>query len=264
MSQPDCNATSGATTSGDNMGIKKRLIPFKLLPAAWGLKGKSYEIAKAEYELEGSLLEIKLAELQLAGKERDAAIFKILHKYNEITEEEYETRMAETMLEGEEREKRLLEIKHKYQRISGEEYEIALANLIEDEKARELALLDAKLKYNHITQRDHDKEVATLNDEPWVTVVSFNIDKNSPGAGSIELDWNDQFVKFLEENGYTPGPEDAIIVDQWLSDLCKNVALEAFDGVGLFNEELEARKKAIEDHKDVIFHRDLKPDSEKK
>ena len=36
------------------MAKKRRLIPFDFMPASWGLNGKVYEKAKAEYYFEGN------------------------------------------------------------------------------------------------------------------------------------------------------------------------------------------------------------------
>ena len=39
-------------------------VPFTLLPASWGLKGKTREIAQAEYERTGYDLEVKILEIK--------------------------------------------------------------------------------------------------------------------------------------------------------------------------------------------------------
>ena len=58
------------------MKKKTRLLPFSMMPASWGLKGKSREIAEAEYYYEGEDLEKVLAELN-AENELDAEIAKL-------------------------------------------------------------------------------------------------------------------------------------------------------------------------------------------
>ena len=45
--------------------MSKPVIPFGWLPGHWGLKGKTKERARAEYELEGYDLEIALAVIAL-------------------------------------------------------------------------------------------------------------------------------------------------------------------------------------------------------
>lgn len=52
--------------------------------------------------------------------------------------------------------------------------------------------------------------------EPWVQVVGDEID---PERGiRIELDWNDAFVKYLKQSGYT-GTSDEAIVQKWLAHM---------------------------------------------
>lgn len=76
--------------------MKKPLIPFKLLPAAWGLKGKTFEKAKAEYELAGDDLAIKLAEIE-HGPESDQIKLATLNaskNQGAINQGEYEKQLA--------------------------------------------------------------------------------------------------------------------------------------------------------------------------
>ena len=71
------------------------------------------------------------------------------------------------------------------------------------------------------------KELATDRGEPWVEVLSIEIDKDNPGAGSFELDWNDKFVANLIRAGYQ-GKTDQDIVDNWFRSVCQNVVLENY------------------------------------
>ena len=72
------------------------------------------------------------------------------------------------------------------------------------------------------------KELATEAGEPWVEVLSMDIDKDNPGAGSFELDWNDKFVANLIRAGYQ-GKTDQDIVDNWFKTICRNVIQENFE-----------------------------------
>lgn len=72
------------------------------------------------------------------------------------------------------------------------------------------------------------KELATDAGEPWVEVLSIDIDKNNPGAGSFELDWNDKFVANLIRSGYQ-GKTDQDLVDNWFRSVCQNVVLENYE-----------------------------------
>lgn len=72
------------------------------------------------------------------------------------------------------------------------------------------------------------KAIATANKEPWVEVLSIDIDDTDPGAGSFELDWNDFFVAKLVRAGYQ-GKTDQDIVDNWFRAVCRNVVLETWE-----------------------------------
>ena len=72
------------------------------------------------------------------------------------------------------------------------------------------------------------KELATERGEPWVEVLSMEIDKDNPGQGSFELDWNDKFVANLIRAGYQ-GKTDQDIVDNWFRTVCQNVVMENYE-----------------------------------
>jgi hypothetical protein len=69
------------------------------------------------------------------------------------------------------------------------------------------------------------KEAANAKKEPWVAVLNTHVNPDSPRNGFFELDWNEYFVLMLRNNGYT-GVTDEEIVDQWFSDLCREVGSE--------------------------------------
>jgi len=72
------------------------------------------------------------------------------------------------------------------------------------------------------------KELATEAGEPWVEVISMDIDKDNPGNGAFELDWNDKFLSNLIRAGYQ-GKTDQDIVDNWFKSVCRNVIQENFE-----------------------------------
>ena len=84
-----------------------------------------------------------------------------------------------------------------------------------------------------------EKELATERGEPWVTIVSMDIDPNNLHQGSFELDWNDKFVFNLIRAGYQLKKEDtdAEIVDRWFQNVCRHVVMETW-------EQEEAMKKS--------------------
>ena len=72
------------------------------------------------------------------------------------------------------------------------------------------------------------KEQATKDGEPYVEVLSMEIDHTNPNEGAFELDWNDKFVANLIRAGYQ-GKTDADIVDNWFKSVCRNVVLENWE-----------------------------------
>jgi hypothetical protein len=68
------------------------------------------------------------------------------------------------------------------------------------------------------------KERANKKGEPWVTVLNTHVNKENVRNGFFELDWNDQFVLQLKQQGYGfDGDKDEEIVDRWFRELCSNV-----------------------------------------
>ena len=72
------------------------------------------------------------------------------------------------------------------------------------------------------------KELATEKGEPWVGILSVDLDPENIGNGAFELDWNDIFVTKLVRAGYQ-GKDDSQIVEQWFQTICRNVVMETFE-----------------------------------
>jgi hypothetical protein len=139
---------------------KKMKLPFSMMPASWGLKGKARARAEAEYYYEGEELEKVLAGID-----------------------------AET------------------------------------DKDKTIAELDIDLKNEKISKSDYDLKIANLNEEPFVSVVHMDLNEENANAGYIELDWNDHFIKYLHEHGYT-GTSDDDVVNKWFNDVCRTVLMQ--------------------------------------
>ena len=139
---------------------KKTKLPFSMMPASWGLKGKARAKAEAEYYYEGEELE------------------KVLEGIDAETDED-----------------------------------------------KVIAELDIDLKNEKISQSDYDKKIAEIKDEPYVNVLKMELNPETANAGYIELDWNDKFVEFLHNNGYT-GQNDEDVVNKWFNDVCRTVLLQ--------------------------------------
>lgn len=87
-----------------------------------------------------------------------------------------------------------------------------------------MELMIQKLK-NIFAKKDKlsDKDKATARGEAYVKVLNVNVDKNNPGDGYFELEWNQIFVKQLLEAGYS-GMNEEEIVDAWFTTLCRTIA----------------------------------------
>lgn len=72
------------------------------------------------------------------------------------------------------------------------------------------------------------KDVATENKEPYITIVDIELDGENPNYGSVELDWNEYFIKQLREQGY-PGKNDEEVIDLWFQNVCRNIVLETLE-----------------------------------
>jgi hypothetical protein len=91
-----------------------------------------------------------------------------------------------------------------------------------------------------------EKELATERGEPYVNILSMDIDPDNMGQGAFELDWNDKFVSNLVRAGYqmNPNDTDADIVDRWFTQICRNIVLETY-------EQYEAMSTRVVKSRDV-------------
>ena len=73
-----------------------------------------------------------------------------------------------------------------------------------------------------------EKELATERGEPYVAILSMDVDPEDLNQGAFELDWNEKFIANLIRAGYQ-GKTDEDLVDQWFQNVCRNVVLETFE-----------------------------------
>lgn len=76
-----------------------------------------------------------------------------------------------------------------------------------------------------------DKDIATAKGEPYVSILSMDIDPEDINNGAFELDWNEKFIANLVRAGYQlkPGEPEHDIVDRWFQNVCRNVVLETYE-----------------------------------
>lgn len=101
------------------------------------------------------------------------------------------------------------------------------------------------------TPKKSAKDIATEAGEPYVAILSVELDPDNIGNGAFELDWNDKFITNLVRAGYQqkPGEEETVIVDRWFADICKNILNENFEQWEA-NQPYDARPREI-NRKDV-------------
>lgn len=75
------------------------------------------------------------------------------------------------------------------------------------------------------------KQIATDNKEPYVNIVSLDVDLDNLHQGAFELDWNEIFVARLVKAGYMIKKDDtdAEIVDRWFQNVCRHVVMETWE-----------------------------------
>jgi hypothetical protein len=91
------------------------------------------------------------------------------------------------------------------------------------------------------------KEIATEAGEPYVNVVSVDLDPDDVGNGAFELDWNEIFIARLVKAGFQMKKEDtdADIVDRWFQTVCKNIIAENYEQWEV-NQPIDARPRQID------------------
>jgi hypothetical protein len=81
------------------------------------------------------------------------------------------------------------------------------------------------------------KELATEKGEPYIAILSMDVDPNDINSGAFEFDWNDKFIANLSRAGYQ-GRTDADLVDQWFQSVCRNVVLETYEQAEAINNSV--------------------------
>lgn len=172
-----------------------RLIPFRFTPASWGLVGNAYLEAEAHYNLKGEELDRRLLEIRVKDDPDGFNKWKL----------------------------GLVDIEQRYGKLS--EYDAALRRVEITHPLgveHDLAVLDINHKYGKVTDIEYQKTHAILRNEPWVCIVNSGFDPSQGVEGVFfEFDWNEQWIEFLRNHGYT-GHTDEQVIDEWFSDVCRS------------------------------------------
>jgi hypothetical protein len=209
---------------------KTKLIPFSWLPGSWGLTGKVFDEAEAHYLYDGEDLERRMAEINASDNAvaLEIALLDIDLKYGHIENYEYEIERgrleSDTDLISPDKK---LDIDFRYGKIAEYHYDCEMARFkFPDDNSLEqqLGLLEADYKHGYLEKGEFDKTYATAKGEPWVGVMDNGYDsKDGVNGLYFELDWNQQWVDFLLQNGYTGATEEEI-VKRWFADVCREHA----------------------------------------
>jgi hypothetical protein len=88
-----------------------------------------------------------------------------------------------------------------------------------------------KVKEKKVAPELTAKEKATAAGEPYINILSMDIDPNDVNNGAFELDWNEKFIINLIRAGYKQKDTDTdnVLVDRWFQTVCRNIALEVYE-----------------------------------
>ena len=98
------------------------------------------------------------------------------------------------------------------------------------------------------------KDLATERGEPYVAMLSMEVDPENLHQGSFELDWNEKFVANLVRAGYQMRPDDtdSDIVDRWFQAVCRNVVLETWEQEQAMNPNRVVKSRDIGDGRSEV------------
>jgi len=104
------------------------------------------------------------------------------------------------------------------------------------------------------TKKKSDKDLATERGEPYVAMLSMEVDPDNLHQGSFELDWNEKFVANLVRAGYQMRPDDTDndIVDRWFQAVCRNVVLETWEQEQAMNPNRVVKTRDIGDGRSEV------------
>lgn len=212
-------------------------IPFSLNPKFWGLKGIERERAEARYTLSGEALERKLLDIDYPAPrspEIDILFRRCSNmldlKWNRITQIEYDRNLLALDCPNKrsiEYRQGLLDIRFEHGEIEEYEYDnltLRLAHRNHESVGYRLEKAAIDLKHERLTQDEYDKEIASINQEPWVKVIEAGLiyDPDEGNRMSFRLDWNEFFVQDLMNHGYRGNSQEEI-VDLWFNDTCREI-----------------------------------------
>ena len=206
--------------------IKNRLLPFRMLPASWGLSGDAFAIAEAHYRFDGEDLDRCLIGIHHKDDPKGLAraTLEVDLRYHRIDAYNHAHRVAELEISDPDKlQLRKIDIDLAHERLSPYEAARQKATIqTRSGRERDLRLLQVDHEFKHIDRHTYDKQRAILCDEPWIAIINSGFDPTKGVDGVFfEFDWNAQWIAFLKKNGYE-GVTDEQVVDDWFTDVCRS------------------------------------------
>lgn len=116
-----------------------------------------------------------------------------------------------------------------------------------DKKSINQKISETEHKASPPPKKKSAKDLATEAGEPYISVVTVELDPDDVGNGAFELDWNEIFVSRLVKAGYMQKKDDtdAEIVDRWFQSICRNILNENFEQWEA-NQPVDARPRRVD------------------
>jgi hypothetical protein len=91
------------------------------------------------------------------------------------------------------------------------------------------------------------RELATERGEPYVNIISIDVNPDNLHEGSFELEWNEKFVVNLVRAGYQmqPNEPEDVIVDRWFQNVCRHVVMETWEQEQAMNPQRYVRERNL-------------------
>ncbi len=107
----------------------------------------------------------------------------------------------------------------------------AIGNKILQNSGKNKKKTQATTEFDKQVRKKTPKEIATEQGEPYVAIVSMDINPENLHEGAFELDWNDKFIANLVRAGYQAQPNEPedVIVDRWFQNVCRHVVMETWE-----------------------------------
>lgn len=202
-------------------------------------------ISKFDYELQ--LLEFE----DLTKNQKKQKTLDLMYIHDKISEYEYNKSMIELHHEGKDLRKKLIELDYKFNKIDDFECASKLLDL-EDLNSREYNIKKLELEHD-FGKKDYftfSREMANLEEEPYVKVIDMQFDPESNTDPYIEVDWNSYFIEKLKKAGFE-GKTDEEIISKWMDAICIQIASEN-EGVIVTNPD-DQRRVVRNDNKTEHF-----------